>query len=352
MIASFRMTVDHWISQTVAADLVVASSAWLHDDQGGAASNRLPGSWRDKLGGVRGVAAVDVYRQIRVEIDGRPATIVARDLLVHAARSRYLLVGGDARVVLPAAVEREGVLVAEVLANRMGWHAGAHIQLPTPEGPRAFPVVGVFYDYATDGGKVVMDVSLYRQVWQDQDATVYPVYLQADADAGAVQRAILNALGPESDAVIIRNAELKAEIMHIFDRTFSVTRALEWITVLIAVLGIMNALFISVLERRRELATLRAMGASRRQVERVVLWESAYIGTVGGLTGIAGGLCLSLLLVKVVNRQSFGWTILWEPSGDLLVRAAGIALAAALLAGLIPAWMAGMQSVAAGVRYE
>lgn len=352
MISSFRQTVDVWINQTVVADLVVASSSWLHDDHGGAMSNRLPGSWRAMLGAIPGVQAVDQYRQIRLDLQGRPSTLVARDLRLHAARSRYILLTGDSASVLPWAVEHDGILVAEALANAMGWRAGELVTLPTPQGPKAFRIAAVFYDYATDGGKVVMDLTVYRRWWQDEAATVYPVYLAPEARPEGVRDAIRERLSREGDVVIIRNADLKAEILRIFDRTFSVTRALEFITVVIAVLGIVNALLISVLERRRELATLRAIGASRVQVALVLLWESACVGLLGALLGLVGGLCLSLLLVRVINKQSFGWTIQWEPSYDLLARAVLIALGAALAAGIFPARVAMRQSVAAGIRYE
>ncbi len=152
--------------------------------------------------------------------------------------------------------------------------------------------------------------------------------------------------------MIIRNAEIKAEILEIFDRTFTVTYALQIITVAIALLGIANTVLTSVLERQREMATLRAIGAGTQQIRRLVLWETSYLGLLGALMGTAAGILLSLLLIVVINRQSFGWTIRFTLPVELLIEAILLALAAALAAGYLPASWAAKQPVADGLRYE
>ena len=198
----------------------------------------------------------------------------------------------------------------------------------------------MFYDYATYGGKVVLDHTLYRRLWQDDTVTVIPVYVESGADLGVVRRQIAEriraGLGQEVPLVVISNAELKAEILAIFDRTFTITYALEFIAVAIALLGIVNTLLTSVLERQRDLATLRAIGASVQQIRRLVLWEACYLGLLGAAMGVAGGVLLSVLLIEVINKQSFGWTIQFILPGRLFLEAVGLALATALV-GLQPA---------------
>ncbi|MDE3017721.1 MAG: ABC transporter permease, partial [Nitrospirota bacterium] len=356
MVRSFCTTVELWINQTVMADLIVAPASWLEGDEAGMLAKRLPLSWAERFAAVPGVAGVDPYRQVRMEINGKPVSLVARNVRLHGERSRYLFLDGDSAETLARTLSQEGVILSEVLARRLGVESGSLLRLMTPSGERAFPVMGVFYDYATDGGKVVMDGALYRRLWQDETATVFAVYLDPQGDRTLVRERLQEqaaALAGEATAVaVVPNADLKADILAIFDRTFRVTYVLELVVVVIALLGIVNTLLTSVLERQKELAILRAIGAGRRQIEGLILGESCLLAGLGAGLGLAGGGLLSVLLIRVINRQSFGWTIQWTLPVGLLAEAVGLALIVALLAGYAPARWAGRQSVVEGLRYE
>ena len=356
MVRSFRDTVEFWVDETVMADLIVAPQSWLQGKQSGQASRALPGGWRSALSAIDGIAAVDTYREVYVGVTGQSVALVSRDLRLHAERSRYLMVHGDSSTALRRAAETGGALLSEVLATRLRVREGDKVSITTPAGPVAVPVEGVFYDYATDGGKMVMDRTWYQQQWRDDRVTVYSVYLAAGADADHVRQSIVTHVagldGMTLPPLVIRNHELRREILDIFDRSFVLTYVLEAIAVLVAVLGIVNTLVTAVLERRREFAALRAIGASTRQVERLVLWEAAYLGLIGAALGVAGGLLLALLLIRVINKQSFGWTIQMTVPGGLILQAVGLALTAALVAGYWPARWAARQPVVEGLREE
>jgi len=356
MVRSFRHTVELWINETIIADIVVAPSTWLREANGGSGTKSLPPTWRARLAEIPGIAEVDTYRDMRVEVQGQRVAIVSRDLRLHARRSQYLVRQGYSTELLNQAVERGGIVVSEVLASRLGIQEGQSLELLTPQGAKSFPVVAVFYDYATDGGKLVMDRSLYQSLWQDELVTVFPIYLQTGADREQVRQAIAGVLQQAQDRtlppLIISNAELRKEILDIFDRTFLLTYVLEAIAVIIAMLGIVNTLVTSVLERRREFATLRAIGGSEGQIRQLVLWEAAYLGLVGIALGLIGGGLLSLLLIKVINKQSFGWTIQMILPLGALAQAVGLAAAATLIAGYFPARWAAQQPVVEGLREE
>ena len=356
MVRSFRDTVEVWVNETVMADLIVAPQSWPHGKQSGQSSRALPGAWRATLSAIHGIAAVDTYRDVHVEVEGRPVSLVSRDLRLHAQRSRYLMVRGESTVALQRAAETGGVLLSEVLANRLGLREGNRISVTTQAGPVNVPVEGIFYDYATDGGKMVMDRDWYQRQWPDDRVTVFPIYLASGADVDQVRQSILTEIsrmeGVTVPPSVIRNHELRKEILDIFDRTFVLTYVLEAIAVLVAVLGIINTLVTAVLERRREFATLRALGASARQVERLVLWEAAYLGLIGAALGVVGGLLLALLLIHVINKQSFGWTIQMTVPGGLILQAVALALTAALVAGYWPARWAARQPLVDGLREE
>jgi putative ABC transport system permease protein len=127
---------------------------------------------------------------------------------------------------------------------------------------------------------------------------------------------------------------------------------LELIALSVAVLGIMNTLLTAILERRRELATLRALGASGRQIQGLVVWESCYLAGLGAVVGIAVGMALSVVLIKVINKQSFGWTIQYSFAWETIGMALCVALVSALLGAWAPARWASRQAIAEDLRYE
>ncbi len=356
MVRSFRDTVEIWVDETVMADLIVAPQSWLQGKQAGQASRALPGTWRSTLSAIDGIAAVDTLREVYVDVAGQPVALVSRDLRLHAQRSRYLMLHGDSSAALQRAAETGGILLSEVLANRLRLREGEKVTITTPAGRTAVSVEGIFYDYATDGGKMVMDRTWYQRQWHDDRVTVFSIYLAAGADAEHVRQAIVTQVvgldGVTVPPLVIRNRELRQEILDIFDRSFVLTYVLEAIAVLVAMLGIVNTLVTAVLERRREFATLRAIGASTRQVERLVLWEAAYLGLIGAVLGVVGGLLLALVLIHVINKQSFGWTIQMTVPGGVILQAVGLALTAALVAGYWPARWAARQPVVEGLREE
>ena len=356
MVRSFRNTVEAWVDQTVMADLIIAPPAWLHGKQVGHASRTLPGSWLAVVAAIDGVAAVDTYREVQVEVEGQPAALVSRDLRLHAERGRYLMVEGDWTTILKRAAESGGVVVSEVLANRLGLRRGQTVTMTTPAGPLTVRIEGVFYDYATDGGKMVIERSVYRRFWNDDRITVFALYLRPGADEERVKHLVGQALSSRetnmAPPLMIKNGELRREILNIFDRTFVLTYVLEAIAVFVAVLGIVNTLVTAVLERRRELATLRAIGASRSQVERLVQWEAVYLGLIGALLGVVSGLALAWVLITVINKQSFGWTIHMTIPAEVLVEAVLLAIGAAWVAGYLPARWAAQQPIGEGLREE
>ena len=352
MIESFRDTVEQWIDQTLMADLVVTPHEEGLDADPRENVFRISPDMVQRAKAVPGVAAVDPYRQVRMQVGSTQAYLAARDLALHAERSRYLFVDGDSSRRLRQAIEEQGVVVSEVLAHRLGVNAGDVLSLPTGVGQKDFPVVGVFYDYATDGGKIVLDRSLYEQRWGDRTATVLAVYLEPNAADQRVRDDLKKTLGPLLPVSIISNKELRAHILEIFDRTFRLTYGLEIVTVIVGLLGIINTLLTTVVERQREFATFRAIGGSRRQVQGLVVRESLCLGFLGLVLGVLGGILLAGLLISVINKQSFGWTIHMAVPLKTILEAVLVAGITGLLAGYLPARWATGGAIADGLRYE
>ena len=352
MIQSFRYTVELWIDQTMMADVIVAPTLWWEGSDNDKEAASLSFELLSATQAVPGVMAVDPYREVQAVATGTQVVLVSRDIRLHAQRSQYLFESGDSTTILHQMIQQRGVIVSEVLGERLGLQSGDVMTLATPKGLQEFPVLGRFYDYATDGGKVVMDQSVYQEIWSDYNATVFAVYLDPSADLVKVRARIEEVVEARKPVTTISNAELRSEILEIFDRTFRVTYVLELIALCVAVLGIVNTLITAILERQREIATLRALGASSTQIQKLVFWESGYLSSLGAILGVIGGLTLSVLLVKVINKQSFGWTIQLMIPSMTIVEAVCVAAIAGLLAGFIPAKWAAKQPIAEGLRYE
>lgn len=347
MIGSFRRTVEIWVQETIRADLIVTPASRF--TKGVYAT--LPSELFSRVRTIPGIAAVDPFTRLQVPFRDRQVLVAAGDFDVVAARGRLLFLRGNSKEVLTRAKDHEGIIISETTALTHGITWGDEIALDTPTGPASFPVAGIFYDYATDGGKIIMDQDLFRRHWGEQGINLLAVYLAPEADAAAVAEQIKQA-GDGAAIVVMPNQDLKKRVLTIFDQTFAVTYALRVIAVIVAALGILNALWASVLERQREIGILRSVGASRAQVFRLILEEAGLLGLLAEILGVIIGLFLALVLIHVINKQSFGWSILFFFPPSVLVTSAGLVLLASLLSGFLPALHAARLNVADAIKYE
>jgi len=200
-------------------------------------------------------------------------------------------------------------------------------------------VAGIYYDYSSEHGFVVFDRSTLLKYLPGQPATNLAVYLQKGADAARVRHAV-EQQAARYHSLVAPNRLLRQNAIMIFDRTFAITWALEGVAIAVAMLGAANSLLAMVLDRRREFGLLRYLGAHPRQIRRMILLEAGFLGLTADIIGFALGLVLSLLLIYVVNKQSFGWTIQFHLPALLLSGALALVWLATVLAGLYPARVA------------
>ena len=222
----------------------------------------------------------------------------------------------------------------------------------TAEGPQAFQVAGIFYDYRTEGGAVWMDRTLFLKYWKDPRINGLRLYLKDPSQINQVREAITKKMAGQVSLVIISNQELRAQILNIFDQTFQITYILEAIAILVAFLGILHSSSISVLFREKELGILKALGALPGQIRRMILTETALMGIFSFLWGALAGTFLSLILIFVINKQSFGWTIPFHWSLTVYLQTLGIIVLGSILSGWIPASMAVRRSTQEMIREE
>jgi len=397
MIASLRATVENWLSQTLVADVYITLP--LQDPIAAAA---MDPALAEKVRAVTGVSSVDLvhYSTAHSQEFGD-----VRLTAVTSVRNRLLKASNvnDAA----ARLQNGAVLVSEPFANRHRVQPGDRITLATDRGAQAFPVVGIYYDYSSDQGLVLMSLDTYRRYWDDQSISAIAAYTAPGANQNQIEDAIRVALGgacggpsrpsatlshpypsernergssrfamsvglpsaqvrnPGSEpgsgpgaggdcapVVVQSNKALRDSALVIFDRTFAITLALRLIAVVVAFIGVLGALMALQLERTRELGTLRATGMTLPQLWRLTLLESGLMGATAGLLSIPTGVLLSAVLIYVINLRSFGWTIFFEPAPEVYAQALAVSILAALLAAVYPMLRLGRLQVTDALREE
>jgi putative ABC transport system permease protein len=348
MINSFRLTVETWLKESLQGDIYVSAPNFLANQPGMAIDPQV----LVILNQHQDITGVDLMRVINIETDSGYIQLSATDNRRIASERMW------ASRELPvdqiwSRMKQGGVILSEPLANRLRLPAhGAQITLNTASGEHTFPVLGVYYDYASSYGTVTLSLETYRSLWKDESVSAAAVRLPAGADADAITASLQKELSPLQSLLVRPNKTLRADVMEVFDRTFAITGSLQILAMIVAFIGILSSLSLIQLEKQRETGILRAIGLTARQLWSLVMMETGLIGATAGILSIPMGYILAVVLIYVINRRSFGWTLQLSLAPQPFLEALAVAMAAALLAGIWPAWKLGRMPAAKAVRYE
>ena len=349
MIASFREAVERWLEGTLRADVYVSPPSLI----GSRPDATLDRGLAERLAATPGVAAVSTSRGATAASPRGPVHVVA--LGVAAGRVPTFPMKQGRLDQVWAAVEDGGVMISEPFAYRHALAPGRRVRLNTDRGPEAFLIAGVFYDYGSSAGVVVMSRRTYERFWDDRAVSAIALYAAPGADLDALIAALRTRAAegtPPAEVVIRSNRALREASLEIFDRTFAVTRVLRLLIVAVAFVGVLSALMAHALERTREVAFQRALGLTPRQVWGVITAQTGLMGLVAGLLALPVGVLLAAVLVFVINRRSFGWTMPLDVRPGVLLQGLLLAVVAALLAGFYPALRMAGASPAEALRDE
>jgi putative ABC transport system permease protein len=245
------------------------------------------------------------------------------------------------------------VIVSEPFADRINLpRHGGHITLFTDQGAQVFPVAGIYYDYSSTQGIVTMSIDTYRRFWNDPSITAIALILKPGIDTDSLVKSMQARLAPIQKLLIRSNLALRQGVLEVFDRTFAITGALQLLATVVAFIGILSALLSLELERQRELGILRAVGLTARQVWQLIALETGLLGAVAGLLSMPTGYFLALILIYIINRRSFGWTLQMQVLPAPFLQALAVAEAAALLAGIYPAARMSRIAEADAMRFD
>jgi putative ABC transport system permease protein len=298
--ANYDSMID-WMNAVLNPDLFVVPSAAFD-----MRSARFPASMAPEIAAVPGVEQVQMLRNARITFRHTPTLVLGVEMLSTSGTTQGKPVAGNANEMYRQAAAGEGLLVSDNFAQLQHLTLGQTLEVPAPYGLIRLPIVGIIVDYSDQQGAIMLDRSVFTQYWRDDSVNLFRVYTKRDVAVATVRQRILDRYAGQRQVFVLTNTELKGYIIRVLTQWFQLTSVQIGVAVLVAILGIINTLTVSIRDRRRELAVLRAVGATRGQVRRTIWIEALSVGTLGLVLGfVLGGINLYYTL-EIVRRDVTG----------------------------------------------
>jgi putative ABC transport system permease protein len=326
MIGSFRQSLIWWMGTQLQADLYIGKIYEME----------VPMDFYEELKSIPGLGGVDPYRNVQITYQGAPVFVSAVDPSVLQKFTNFGWFKGGNENWDP--VKKGAVIISESFYRRFGVKPGDRITLNGARGPAVVEVTAVFYDYTSEHGVVMMARSTYLRIFGDTTINSLGVFVDPDHPR---RRELLDEVRKRAASrglPFFSRDQLHGNILAVFDSTFAVTRSMRIMTIIVAFFGIAGALLTLFMERQKEFGVYRALGFSTPQVAGMTLMEGFGMGLASLLLSLGVGTVLAWVLIRVINLQSFNWTIFFYFQGTPYLTAAGIAVLASLGAALYPIW--------------
>ncbi len=346
MVDSFRTTVVTWLESQLQADVYVQPPSAVSRN----ADATLDSSLIKIFENTAGVAEMGTVRRIEVRTNN------GMDNLVAVSQNKNALQGYQLKASTMGFWQHFGeeavVMVSEVYAYHNEMMLGDTLFIQTDKGKQPFSIGAINFDYASDIGTVTMNRKVYNHFFEDRGVSGLALY----AGNGVAVDTLVHLLREQSNdiqQVFIRsNKGLREASIEIFDRTFTVTTVLRMLAILVAFMGVLSALMALQFERAKELAVLRANGMTPAQLWNYVITQTGVMGIMAAVLSVPLGILMAYVLVYVINLRSFGWTLQFMISGEILLQAMVLAVVAAILAGIYPSWKMAQANPAEALRNE
>ncbi len=337
----------NWLSVALNPDLFISTSESLTTR-----GFRFPESMGPQLSGVSGVADVQGVRIARIQVRGMQTIFVAADIAALSRRATLPPTAGNTAEMYRLASQGKAVLISDNYALLRGVKLGDVLDIASPRGVLHLPVAGVVVDYSDQQGSILLDRSVYKRYWDDSTVNLFRVFLTPGASETDVKRRILEALGNQRRLFVLTNREVRQYIMRLTDQWFGITYVQIAVAVLVAVLGIVNTLTVSITDRRRELGVLQAVGGLRNQIRRTIWLEALTIGLVGLILGLALGALQLYFGLRITGEDLAGLRLNYEYPYEISLMLLPVILLAAFLSAIGPAESAVHGSLVEALEYE
>jgi putative ABC transport system permease protein len=327
LVGSFDTTMRGWIARTFQADLYLSSDG----AQTASSPSRIPPAIWESVVTNPAVARANVIQMLPIQINGISTLLVGNRLDFFRDYAHPAWVSApENNAVFDSEHNAALALVSESFAARFSVRRGSTVKVPTPIGPHAVTIAGIFADYGNERGSLLIERRQFANWFSNELAASLILALKPGYDAETL-RAQLRAVYPGLG--IFTSRFLRGEALRIFRQTFAVTYALELIGIVVAVVGLAFTLASLLWERRTDLNTLRALGLRRRELAGAAAWEGALTAAAGTIAGLAVSVALGWLLIYRINKQTFGWTLQTDRPWGQLTALALLVLASAIIAG-------------------
>jgi len=338
MVGSFRLTVIQWLEDTIKADIYVSSAIRY---------SNLNQGFLGELKSLPGIQAI--YTAKSIPITSGSLIVLNEDL----SKRTWLWTAGSSQQVYPA-FDAGAVFISETYAwnHQLEGAEGLKITISTDQGPQEFPVAGIYSDFSSPKGVVIMKESTYQSYWKDWGVTAVALFVQKEFQVDQVIDQIEKQYSQDYSFRALSNAGIRQAAIETFDRTFTITIALQILAALVAFIGILNTIMALMLERVREIGILRANGLTRTQLWQLILAESGLLGSIAGLFALPLGTLMAWILVFIINKRSFGWTLEFLPQWESYAQALSVSIIAALIAGIYPAYKIARVPISQALRTE
>ncbi|MFA5629574.1 MAG: FtsX-like permease family protein [Dehalococcoidales bacterium] len=347
MIESFRTTVQLWMEQTVQGDVYVNTM----ESVSSTAKDPLPIDLVEQIIALDGIEATKGSKTVFLPSDhGILSTSVITP--IEQCRTEYQLKSGSLSSAWEDLKSGNGIYVSEPLAYKHNLAVGDAITFTTEQENLQYVISGIYYDYGSDVGKVIMAQSVYIKYWDDDTIASIGLYLKNHNDKDAVMNAVKAIVADTPGVTVTDSLSIRGNALKVFDRTFLITKVLEFLAIIVAFIGILSALMAYQLEKIKELGILRAAGVTPRQIWGMTGLQTGLMGAISGILAIPLGIIMSVILIQIINIRSFGWSINMTVSAETIIEALAIAIVASLLASVYPSWRMTKISPAEALREE
>jgi putative ABC transport system permease protein len=336
-----------WMDTALNPDLFITASENLADR-----TFTFPGAMGEQISQVPGVAEVQRVRSLRIEYRGTPIIIVSVEIDSLRRRVRLEPVAGDAETMYAEAAAGRGVLISDNLAQLKNMHVGDRVHVDAPAGSIDLPVVGIIMDWSDQQGTIFVDRSVFVRSWADDSASIFRVYVAPGASVSDVRARIVERFGSTRRLFVLRNEDVRNYILELTKQWLGLTYVQVMVAVLVAVLGIVNTLTVSIIDRRRELGVLQAVGALRQQIRNTVWLEAVSIGVIGCVLGFALGAINLYYVLEFTTYDVSGFRVGYSFPTQITLVMFPIILGAAFVSALWPAESAVRGSLVEALEYE
>jgi len=347
-VGSMKHSTARWFDRAARADLLVFAGQKVQAN----VERPMPESVGDELRTLTGIAFVDAFRLTTHTLDGRPFKLASHELEGYVEHNELPVVLGDLERALPAISAGTGLAASEAFVHDFGLTLGDHVKLQTATGPRSFEIVLVYVDYSSDLGILKTTRGVYKRFWRDELVDSYGIYLKPGASGDAVRSSITSGISKRHRLLVLSNQQYRAGFMDFIDSSFALMRATEIVAILVAILGIINTMLVTVMDRRTEIGVLKAIGAAGGQVKQMLITEGALIGVTAAIIGVCFGAIFSAYIVQELLRFQVGWELSWRPSGWVMLETCLLGQAVAMFAAWWPMQAAGRVEPANALQYE